>query len=332
MPKKKQGSKIPGVPYSSDITGIAIHCDLPTSERFLLHLLRSRISEKRKSCWPGQKLLAEEMGLSRRQIARLMENLKRRGIIAVSLRKSSRRHGNHSNEYRFNFPWKGITCDASKVTSASPVKSDTSDQSNVTAGPIKGDAGDYQKCHQLPLISIGIETEQNNPSSSNQERTDDDGGTFKKKPEEQRQPSLLKKKEVEVQKQLRDRGFEYARKAHKFADDIVGKNSPRNPRPYKLKVLESILAGERPDFDSFNPDRWGIVLVDQEADTKLRKAISKEKSLSDYLGTRDANIFRSSGVDLGKVKPILEEAKYCYGVQTLSELVSHCEEQLSNMK
>ena len=102
----EQGSKIQGLPYNSDLTALAVELDLHTTERHLLYLLRSKMNGKQKSCWPSQKQLATEIGISERQVKRLIQSLTRKKIISIGKRKKNKKYKIHNqNEYQFIFPW-----------------------------------------------------------------------------------------------------------------------------------------------------------------------------------------------------------------------------------
>lgn len=104
--KIESQSKVTGLPHHSDVVNLALEVNLPSSEHLLLHVLRSRMSRKQKSCWPTQKELAKEMGISVRQVQRLIQSVKDKGIISVEKRKRNEKYKVHNqNEDRFIFPW-----------------------------------------------------------------------------------------------------------------------------------------------------------------------------------------------------------------------------------
>ena len=157
---KEQGSQIQGLPYFSDLTALAVELGLLTSERHLLFLLRSKMNRKQKSCWPGQKQLAKELGKSERQVRRYLTKFEKMNIINISKKKKSRRYGNNVSEYKFSYPWK-----VKPDTIMSAIKPDILNRSNRTKR-------NSQCGHSyVPLIDKGIDNSNKKTSSS---QLDDD--------------------------------------------------------------------------------------------------------------------------------------------------------------
>jgi hypothetical protein len=178
MKPRSKRKLIFSLPYSTDITEISIHLGLNSTERLVLHLLRSKMNRKNIECWPSMKTIAEEAGVSERQIKRIIKKLKSLRIISVSKRKSKRLFGNNHNVYRFNFPWPDFKSDISsdlKVTSVSHGKGDKTDNPKVTSEAIKSDISNNQKCHQCHANkqSHNKQKLQNKSSSINHEQDDD---------------------------------------------------------------------------------------------------------------------------------------------------------------
>jgi hypothetical protein len=97
---------VPSLPFNSEIIKLGIKENLSTSEVLLLFVLRTKMNEKNKKCWPSQKTLAEQVRVTDKWIRSRIKKFKKMGILQVNKRKKRNRYGNNSYEYRFVYPWK----------------------------------------------------------------------------------------------------------------------------------------------------------------------------------------------------------------------------------
>jgi len=71
---------------------------------------------------------------------------------------------------------------------------------------------------------------------------------------------------------IESRGSTFARQAHNFADEIIEGKKPKFPLPYKIKIFESILEGDRPDFKPLTQEE-----IDQ-AEVERKQAMAKAET------------------------------------------------------
>jgi hypothetical protein len=97
----------PGRLYLSAVFERAKEIKLSPSKRLLLCALFRYLGD-RDFCFPSQKALAEDTGLSERTVRTLLKELEGQdNVIEISMRQTTgRKHGNHAYEYRLTFPQK----------------------------------------------------------------------------------------------------------------------------------------------------------------------------------------------------------------------------------
>lgn len=74
--------------------------------KFVYLLLSSRIGRD-GICWPSQRLLAKEAGLSERQVRRIIADLKDKHLIEVTVKATSHGRANHYHLLVHPFPQGG---------------------------------------------------------------------------------------------------------------------------------------------------------------------------------------------------------------------------------
>jgi Helix-turn-helix domain len=253
MSNKK--STVPGYPFPSDIADIAIALGLHSTERFFLYLIRGYINKKNLSCWPSQKRIALEMGITERHAIRVIKSLKEKGIISVGKRKARHKSGSkYNNRYRFVYPWKNESCPDMDVTQA--------DLTSETSCPDIRDRADLTSETELTrrgCHTICNRSNKKNSSSSSKQNNDDEiadnikisnrknNKTRKGRKPSKFPPAVLEKKILAA---IEKKGKGLAAKANYFADRLLlNKRRLKHPQSYKNAILESILRGEQADFE-----------------------------------------------------------------------------------
>lgn len=261
MAGKAKQQNIQGLPYTSDILDLAIEHNFTTSERLLLILLRTKMN-KQKTCWPSQIRLADEMGVSERQVRRLIKGMEILGVISVNKRKMNRKFGNYLNEYRFIFPWNPVKSLQSTRTRVSGVNPDICDTSTRTSETVNPDICDSQPGHGCPSNKQGINTK--NKSVNQSEKNDDDHSQLNEKEsaekiDERKLLMLEKNKSKENVSQL-------LRKYYKSSiPERVDLSKSNSGKRYDLQKYISPFSGKKKDLvkdygsdfsDSQKPDWW----------------------------------------------------------------------------
>jgi len=301
--KNKQGSKIRGLPYTSDITEISIKLGLLSSERLLLHSLRAKMNKKQrdKVAFPMQVTLGREMGLSERQVRRLIDSLVEYELISMKKRNIGKRYGNNLNEYRFNFPWKpnkkpksnrkpssGMKSKRSKSnrTSVSGVKPDICDTSNRTSATVKPDMGVLS--NRTPVSSQNKQGNKPKNKSSLLKQKKDDNDDFSENilQTQQNTPKLSEKEKEEkwllsaIERKYPDCD-NVAEQAKDFADKDAKKRGIDNTLPYRNEIYGSILRGERKDFEPITEKEKEEIsaqtIILREDDPAIEKEKAKQK-------------------------------------------------------
>ena len=139
--------------------------------------------------------------------------------------------------------------------------------------------------------------------------------------------------------QIESRGECFARQAHLFADKIIEEKKPRSPLPYKIKILESILEGDRPDFQPLTQqeidqieaerkerERLAAIEAKKRAgeEAALREQEKKDHKLWEFINyhhvIEEYFELKNMSLSLENVRQLIEEAE----ITDLKELPAHC--------
>jgi hypothetical protein len=192
----------------------------------------------------------------------------------------------------------------------------------------------------------GIDQDNKSKSNSSSSIADDDDDrqprnkqekTISRKPSEKSWKDLTVR-EKEVNTLLLRRGKDFINDAHRFADEIVKRGIESGEivhyLPYKLRILESILAGNRQDFIAYCKRRYNVKLIDLNFDDLKRKKldafIKKNNSVEKYLERFFSDCFDSSshGLDLDEARQVIKTILQYEKITKIKDLIIFCKKEL----
>lgn len=110
MNSGKQGSRIPGYPYPSDIDEIGERMDLTRGEVDVMRAFQQGMRQDNRVCFFSQETMGKKIRCHRRTVMRAVQTLEEKGLLQVD---RSRKF----NQYRFVFPWPTVRGDKVSLSS-----------------------------------------------------------------------------------------------------------------------------------------------------------------------------------------------------------------------
>jgi hypothetical protein len=299
MPKAKKTK--PSLPFHSDLIRVGVEKKLSHYEVLFLHTLRAGMNKDNTKNWRSQRRLAEETRFSLRKIVEVVKSLERKKLIKVGRHQG--KHCIYELNIKKTYARRAQGC-------AQPAQVGTHTVHRGCAQRAQGGMHSVHpnkvsrirqnnKSNELSSLIAGNDDNKiiiNNNSNSDcqPENNDVSSGKVEKKgvaSAGKDSKRLAEELEEATRLLVEAKGKRFAKAAGYFADDIIQRKEIDHALPYKIKILQSVLAGERPDFDlgkveqkmrnEIEDSEWGakyavgIALGNQESrkDRRLVKSV-----------------------------------------------------------